>query len=113
MAIADMRQAFAALGLFAAQGGDSVHGEFGDAAAWGTAPAQPPAGTPPGLTVALLVDAWIQSNQAAIAHTCDVLLAFTTPVMRAQRAALIAYVQTQLVPRVGTDSAPASSRGAK
>jgi DEAD/DEAH box helicase domain-containing protein len=95
-----LRQAFAALGLFAAQGGDSVHGEFGDAAAWGTAPAQPPAGTPPGLTVALLVDAWIQSNQAAIAHTCDVLLAFTTPVMRAQRAALIAYVQTQLVPRV-------------
>ena len=63
-------------------------------------PAQPPPGTPPGLTVAQLVDGWIQNNQAAIAHTCDVLLSFTTPQMQAQRAALIAYVQTQLVPRV-------------
>jgi ATP-dependent helicase YprA (DUF1998 family) len=95
-----LRQAFAALGLFAAQGGDSVHGEFGDAADWGTAPAQPPPGTPPGLTVAQLVDDWIQNNQAAIAHTCDVLLSFTTPQLQAQRAALITYVQTQLVPRV-------------
>ena len=30
-----LRQAFAALGFFVAQGGDSVHGEFGDAADWG------------------------------------------------------------------------------
>ncbi|MBV6425077.1 MAG: hypothetical protein NAOJABEB_02891 [Steroidobacteraceae bacterium] len=95
-----LRQAFAALGLFAALGGDSVHGEFGEAADWGTAPAQPPPGTPPGLTVAQLVDDWIQNNQAAIAHTCDVLLSFTTPQMQAQRAALITYVQTQLLPRV-------------
>ncbi len=95
-----LRQAFAALGLFAAQGGDSVHGEFGDAADWGVAPAQPPLNTPPGLTVAQLVDGWVQNNQASIAHTCDVLLSFTTPQMHAQRAALIAYVQTQLVPRV-------------
>ncbi len=95
-----LRQAFAALGLFAAQGGDSVHGEFGDAAGWGAPPAQPPPGTPPGMTVGQLVDAWIQNNQPAIAHTCDVLLSFTTPQMQAQRAALIAYVQTQLVPRV-------------
>lgn len=95
-----LRQAFAALGLFAAQGGDSVHGEFGDAADWNAAPAQPPPGTPPGHTVAQLVDGWIQGNQAAIAHTCDALLSFTTLQMQAQRAALIAYVQTQLVPRV-------------
>jgi hypothetical protein len=95
-----LRQAFAALGLFVAQGGDSVHGEFGDAADWGAPPTQPPPGAPPGLTIAQLVDAWIQNNQPAIAHTCDVLLAFTTPQMQAQQAALIAYVQTQLVPRV-------------
>jgi hypothetical protein len=95
-----LRQAFAALGLFVAQGGDSVHGEFGDATDWSAPPAQPLPGTPPGLTVAQLVGDWIQNNQPAIAHTCDVLLSFTTPQMQAQRAALIAYVQTQLVPRV-------------
>ncbi|TAK45287.1 MAG: DEAD/DEAH box helicase [Betaproteobacteria bacterium] len=95
-----LRKAFAALGLFAAQGGDSVHGEFGNASDWGTSPAQPPPGTPPGLTVEQLVDAWIQNNGPEIAHTCDVLLAFTPPQMHAQRSALIAYVQTQLVPRV-------------
>jgi hypothetical protein len=95
-----LRQAFAAVGLFVAQGGDSVHGEFGNAADWGAAPTQPPPGTPAGLTVAQLVHGWIQNNQAAIAHTCDVLLSFTTPQMQAQRPAMIAYVQTQLVPRV-------------
>ena len=72
-----LRLAFAALGLFAAQGGDSVHGEFGDAVSWNGPPAQPPSGAPPGSTIAQLVDAWIQNNQPAIAHTCDVLLSFT------------------------------------
>ena len=95
-----LRQAFVALGLFATQGGESVHGEFGDAAAWGAPPAQPPPGTPPGLTIAQLVDAWIQNNQPAIAHTCDVLLSFTTPQMLALRPVLISYVQNQLVGRV-------------
>jgi hypothetical protein len=95
-----LRQAFAALGLFAAQGGDSVHGEFGNAADWGAPPPQPPPGTPAGQTVAQLVDAWIQGSQPAIAHTCDVLLSFTTPEMQAQRPALIGYVQTQLIPAV-------------
>ncbi len=95
-----LRQAFVALGLFAAQGGDSVHGEFGNAADWGAPPAQPPAGTPPGWTIAQLVDTWIQNNQPAIAYICDVLLSYTTPQMQAQRAALIGYVQTQLVATV-------------
>src|SRR5439155_7491428 len=36
-----LRQAFVALDLFAAQGGDNVHGEFGSAADW-TLPAGPP-----------------------------------------------------------------------
>src|SRR5947208_2024516 len=76
-----LRQAFVTLGLFVAQGADSVHGEFGNAADWGTPAAQPPSGAPPGSTIAQLVDAWIQNNQPAIAHTCDVLLSFTTPQM--------------------------------
>lgn len=92
-----LRQAFVVLGLFVAQGGDNVHGEFGDAANWGAPPAQPPPGTPPGMTVAQLVDGWIQNNPAAVARTCDVLLSYTTPQLNAQRAALISYVQNQLV----------------
>ncbi len=95
-----LRQAFGALGLFAATGGDSVHGEFGDAAQWGAPPAQPVPGTPPGMTVAQLVGAWIQSNPAAIARTCDVLLSYTTPQLQAQRPDLISFIQNQLVARV-------------
>jgi DEAD/DEAH box helicase domain-containing protein len=95
-----LRQAFVALGLFVTGGGDSVHGEFGDAADWGAPAAQPPPSSPAGATIAQLVDSWIQNNQAAIAHTCDVLLSYTTPQMQAQRAALIGYVQTQLGERV-------------
>lgn len=95
-----LRQSFVALSLFVTQGGDSGHGEFGDAVDWGSPPAQPPPGSPPGATIAQLVDAWIQNNQAAIARTCDVLLSYTTPQMQAQRAALISYIQTQLVGRV-------------
>lgn len=95
-----LRQAFGALGLFAAQGGDSVHGEFGTAIEWGNAPLQAPAGAPAGATVAQLVGGWIQNNPAAIGHTCDVLLAHTTPQLQAQRAALIAHIQNQLVAEV-------------
>jgi DEAD/DEAH box helicase domain-containing protein len=95
-----LRQAFVALDLFVAQGGDNVHGEFGAATGWSAPPAQPPPGSPAGTTVAQLVGGWIQANQSAIAHTCDVLLAFTSPQMQAQRAALVGYVQTQLVARV-------------
>jgi hypothetical protein len=91
-----LRQAFASLQLFAARGGDSVHGEFGDAAGWGAPPAQPPPGTQPGLTSCQLVDAWIQNNTVAVARTCDVLLAHTTAPLLAERANLIAYVQSQL-----------------
>lgn len=95
-----LRQAFAALGLFTVRGGDCVHGEFGSAADWGNPPVHLPPGSPPGMTVAQLVDGWIQTNQAAIAHTCDVLLSFTMPQLQAQRMALTNYVQVQLVPRV-------------
>lgn len=97
-----LRQAFVALGLFVTQGGDNVHGEFGDATEWGAVPAQPPPGTPPGMTVAQLVDGWIQNNPVAVAQTCDVLLSYTTPQLQAQRPALISFIQDQLVARVST-----------
>ena len=95
-----LRQAFLTLGLFVAQGGDNVHGEFGTATEWNASPAQPPAGTPPGLTVAQLVDLWIQNNAQTIAHTCDVLLAFTSNELRAQRRSLLDFVHNDLVTRV-------------
>src|SRR5438270_8677705 len=57
-----LRQAFSALGLFRAQGGDSVHGEFGDAADWTVVPAQPPPNAPPTATTEHLVTGWLQSN---------------------------------------------------
>jgi Lhr-like helicase len=92
-----LRQAFVALGLFVAQGGDNVHGEFGEAVQWNALPAQPSPGTPPGTTIAQLVDGWIQNNQVAIARTCDVLLAYTSSQLQALRPTLIGYVQGQLV----------------
>ena len=95
-----LRQAFAALGLFLTRSGDSVHGEFGDAGGWGAPPAQPPAGSPPGATVEQLVATWMQNNHPAIARTCDVLLSYTTTQMMGQRAALVSYIQNQLVGRV-------------
>jgi DEAD/DEAH box helicase domain-containing protein len=95
-----LRQAFLALGLFVAQGGDNVHGEFGTAAEWGAPPIQPAPGTPPGMTVAQLVDAWIQTNAPTIAHICDVLLSYTTPELQAQRPALLNFIQNHLVTRV-------------
>jgi DEAD/DEAH box helicase domain-containing protein len=92
-----LRQTFLSLGLFVAQGGDNVHGEFGTAVEWNAPPVQPPAGTPPGMTVAQLVDYWIQNNAPTIAHTCDVLLRYTTPVLQARRQALLDFVHNDLV----------------
>jgi hypothetical protein len=95
-----LRTAFAALGLFLGQGGDNVHGEFGEVADWTqpTAPAQP--GGPPGPTIRDVVLAWLQTNTPAIDTLCTVLLTFTTPALNAQRPALIAYMQQDLVPEI-------------
>jgi Lhr-like helicase len=95
-----LRQAFVALNLFGTQSGDSVHGEFGDAASWTAAAPQPPPGSPRGASIAQLVDTWIRNNHAAIARTCDVLLSFTTAQLRARRSALINYIQSQLITQV-------------
>jgi len=88
-----LREAFLDLGLFVGEGGDNVHGEFGGAAKWN----RPPGDPPQGLTVRQLVSQWIQNNAAAIAHACDALLAYTDQTLQAQRPALIAYVQNDLI----------------
>jgi hypothetical protein len=92
-----LRQAFTAVGLLVPQGGDSVHGEFGDAVDWLNIPAQIVAGYPPGSTVCQLVDGWIGANPLAVAHSSDVLLKFTSPELQGQRQVLIDYVNNDLV----------------
>jgi len=71
-----LRRAFSDLNLFADTQGDSVHGEFGTAAAWSQPPANPPAGYA-GPAVSDMVQEWIMRNGAAIAGTCDALLVGT------------------------------------
>jgi DEAD/DEAH box helicase domain-containing protein len=95
-----LRQAFQALNLFGAQTADSVHGEFGGAAQWSqpTPPAQ--AGGPTGPTIEQLVLAWIQTNQTAISHTTDILLAYTHPNLAAGRPALINFINQHLTGRI-------------
>jgi DEAD/DEAH box helicase domain-containing protein len=92
-----LREAFAALSLFPGGGGDSVHGEFGEAADWNQPPAQPPVGTTLGTTTAQLVAGWIQQNAVAVGRVCDILLTYSDPALQAQRAALIGYCLNQLV----------------
>lgn len=92
-----MRQAFLGLDLFVGEGGDNVHGEFGTADAWTQPPDNPPPGTPQGAIVRHLVSLWIQNNPASISHACDMLLAYTDPILQAQRPALIAYIQNDLI----------------
>jgi len=101
-----LRQAFAALNLFAGGGGESVHGEFGSATAWNQPPPQPPSGSPAGATTAQLVSGWLQQNAAEIARVTDVLLSYSDPVLQAQRQALIDYCTQQMtsdVTAVSTD----------
>ena len=94
-----LRQAFQALNLFGGSA-DSVHGEFGTAVQWGQPlpPAQP--GGPPGPTVEQMVSGWIQNNQAAIAHTTDVLLAYTDANLIAGRQSLIDFINLLLAAEI-------------
>lgn len=95
-----LREAFENLNLFGAQGGDSVHGEFGDAAQWNqpAPPLQP--GGPPGATVEQQVTDWIHTHQAEITHIADVLLSYAHPNLIASRQALIDFVNQQLIPQI-------------
>ena len=87
-----LRQAFAGLQISSASS-ESVHGEFGDAAAW----SQPPPSATGGPTVADLVAGWIQQNGVEIGRVCDVLLTFAEPVLLNQRANLLDWVRNGLV----------------
>jgi DEAD/DEAH box helicase domain-containing protein len=68
-----LRSAFSELRLFANTHGDSVHGEFGTAASWNGAPANPPAGFA-GPAVSDMVREWIARNAPRVATICDALL---------------------------------------
>ena len=95
-----LRTSFAALDLFVGQGGDNVHGEFGEVAHW-FQPMQPALpGGPPGPTVRDLVHGWLQNSMQTIDGLCTVLLTFTTPALNTQRPALIAYIQQDLITEI-------------
>lgn len=89
-----LRRAFVDLGLFVGDGGDNVHGEFGDAASWN----QPP-NAATATTVEQLVAAWIAANAQVIERTCDVLLVFA-PQLQAERHAMLDFVGQTLVNEV-------------
>lgn len=92
-----LRLAFGDLGLFIQQGGDNVHGEFGEVADWNQPTTPAVVGGPPGLTVRELVDTWIQSHSTPINDICDTLLTFTTPSLHAQRPGLIDFIGHSLI----------------
>jgi hypothetical protein len=102
-----LREAFEALGLFGQAAAESVHGEFGATAAWAQTAPQLPAGAPPGATVRDLVAGWIAANHVRVGEICDVLLEAVDPSLLTQRAAILAYALTGLVPRIdGTVANP-------
>ncbi len=89
-----LRQAFVDLGLFVGDGGDNVHGEFGDAADWNQLPNATTTDT-----VEQLVADWIARNGRAIARTCDVLLVFARD-LQAERPAMLDFISQRLVDEV-------------
>nr|WP_292651943.1 DEAD/DEAH box helicase [Mesorhizobium sp.] len=95
-----LREAFDALGLFGAASSESVHGEFGAAAAWFQPAPQPPAGSAAAATVRDLVAGWITQSQVRVEEICDILLESTQPGLRAQRQGIVAYATTGLVPDI-------------
>jgi len=93
-----LREAFAALQLFQGSSGDSVHGEFGESAAW-EQPVVSPTGAV-GLPVRDQVSAWIAANAARVGEICSTLLHAADPALRARQVALEAWVATGLVPEI-------------
>src|SRR5262249_41331819 len=95
-----LRRAFSELGLFASTAGDSVHGEFGTAAAWNLAPDNPPAGYAPG-DVAGVIAQWIGRNQPLIDRICDALLVQTRLLaVPSNRSDAVAWIMNDLVSEV-------------
>lgn len=95
-----LRAAFSELSLFVGGSGDSVHGEFGTAAAWNQPPANPPAGYN-GLTVADIVQEWIDGHHAIVERVCDSLLVSTRLAGDPhERTAAVAWIRNDLVPEI-------------
>ena len=87
-----LRQAFGFLQISSGNT-ESVHGEFGEAAAW----SQPPANANGGPTMADLVSTWIQLNSAEIGRVCNVLLTFAGQSLMNERPNLLNWVRNELV----------------
>ena len=95
-----LRRAFSGLGLFVGTAGDSVHGEFGTAAAWNLPPDHLPAGFAPG-DVAGVVTQWIGRNQALVEQICDALLVETRlRAVPSNRADAVNWIMNDLVHEV-------------
>ncbi|RUU72036.1 DEAD/DEAH box helicase [Mesorhizobium sp. M2C.T.Ca.TU.009.01.2.1] len=95
-----LREAFSELGLFAGTAGDSVHGEFGTAAAWNLPPDNLPSGYAPG-DVASVVGQWIANNQPLVERICDALLAQTRLLgASSNRADAVAWIMNSVVGEV-------------
>jgi hypothetical protein len=95
-----LRRAFSELDLFTGSQGDSVHGEFGAAAAWDQAPPNVPPGYA-GATVAEMIQEWINRNRGVVEHICDTLLVATRlSGNAAERAEAINWIAVQLVGEV-------------
>ena len=95
-----LRQAFAELRLFGSAGGDSVHGEFGEADAWGKPLKNPPPGYA-GKTIAEIIQEWIDRHAPEVEEICDALLIGTELADDVQeRTAAIDWIRTDLVSKV-------------
>jgi DEAD/DEAH box helicase domain-containing protein len=95
-----LRRAFFDLNLFADSRGDSVHGEFGAADAWSQPPANPPAGYT-GVSVADVIQEWIDGHPRVIEQICDALLVGTRLAgIGAARTAATGWIATALVPEI-------------
>lgn len=90
-----LREAFSALQLFQGSGGDSVHGEFGESAAWDQ-PVVSPTGAV-GLPVRDQVLAWITSHPTRVSEICTTLLHAADPALQARQHALEAWVASGLI----------------
>ena len=92
-----LRKAFADLRLFGTAAGDSVHGEFGASDAW----LQPPDNRPfgyAGVTIAEIIQEWIDRHSAEIEDICDALIVGTRLAADVrERTAAIDWVKTRLV----------------
>lgn len=95
-----LRRAFAELALFPNAPTHSVHGEFGEAAEWDQAAANPPTGYN-GTTVAEIIQEWIDRHAPEIERLLDILLLETRMQGDAARRGIaVRSVRQELVPHI-------------